>query len=303
MSTAHRPPTARRVAGCMAMLAMALGASNARALDVGFDFGLTTDRALFQLNDAATWQPDRLRLVSDQPSQQGSAFLKQGLFILPSTDFSTAFQFQISGSQAPDMRSDGFALVFQGVGPGVYSKAVSGDLGGERLGYRGADLPPFPYYSYAIEFDTYANAATGDVSDNEIAVTRSTRQGTQVVAAVDLSSLPAPHPLMDAADAPPVTRNVKVEYGFHGVDRRLSVFLSEGAATPQLVLQTILPDDLFHFGGASTYIGFTAATGGGYANYDILNWQLQVPEPSGLLLTALALLGLGLSRRATTARR
>ena len=285
------PPTRHRVMLPLAragLLALALSAGGAQALEIHFpDFGGTAEQAMFQLNGSAGFSGNRLRLVPDQGGQAGSAFLKQGLFVQASTDFSTRFQFQVSGTQPTSLRSDGFALLIQGAGPGLLGG------GGERLGYREASLPPAPYYSYAIEFDTYYNAATDDLSDNEIAVTRSTQQGTQVIAAVDLSTLPVPRPLLDNGQV----KNVLVQYGFHGIDRQLSVFLSEGTDTPQLVLQANLPDELFHFGGASTTFGFTAATGGGWANYDILNWQLQVPEPSGGMLTALALAGLALGSR------
>jgi hypothetical protein len=63
------------------------------------------------------------------------------------------------------------------------------------------------------------------------------------------------------------------------------------------VRQTVLPDDLFDFGGASTYLGFTAATGDGFANHDILSWRFNVPEPGALSLLGTAGLLLAAGRR------
>ena len=175
----------------------------------------------------------------------------------------------------------------QGSGPGFLG------AGGESLGYRNGPLDQ--NYFYAVEFDTYYNDSTNDVSPsgNEVAITR-TRPGgegeppvgTEVIDSVELSAGPNPRPLLDNGEL----KSVRIEYGFNGVDRRLSVFLSEGPGipTPQLVLQTILADDLFHFGGASTYLGFTASTGDGYANYDILSWRFNVPEPGALSLFGIA---------------
>jgi len=285
---------AQRFTAAGGLLALSLTATTVQALEIKFDnFGGTADQAMLRLNGDAAFSGNRLRLVPDAHSQVGSAFLNQGLFVQPTADFSTQFQFQVTGSQPTSLRSDGLALVIQGTGPGFIGQ------GGEYLGYRGYPLPPSPNFTYyAVEFDTYRNVSTGDLSDNEVAITRTTSLGTMVIASVDLSSLPVPQPLMDNGQV----KNVQIEYGFHGIDRQLTVFLSEGAAMPQQVLKAILPNDPFHFGGAGTHIGFTAATGAGMANYDILSWQLQVPEPGGLALVALALLSLALTRNAAARR-
>ena len=246
-----------------------------------------------QKNSSADFVGSALRLVPDQAGQAGSAFFKQGLSINSTSDFSTEFTFQITYEPDPNVVrdeedfSDGLAFVVQGTGPGFIG------YDGESLGYRNGPLDQI--YFYAIEFDTHYNSNTGDVSPsgNEVAITR-TRRGepheppvvTDVIDSVDLSAGPNPRPLLDNGEL----KNVRIEYGFHGDNRRLSVFLSEGPGipTPQLVLQTILTDNLFHFGGDSTYLGFTASTGDGHAHHDIFSWTFNVPEPGALSLFGIA---------------
>ena len=46
------------------------------------------------------------------------------------------------------------------------------------------------------------------------------------------------------------------------------------------------------------YVGFTAGTGGGYENHDILSWNHQsVPEPISAALVLLALAALSQTKR------
>lgn len=68
------------------------------------------------------------------------------------------------------------------------------------------------------------------------------------------------------------------------------------------VVYTSLPIDIGSFiGGDTAYVGFTAGTGGGYDNQDILNWQfaddtsLAAPEPASISLAGLALAACGLA--------
>jgi hypothetical protein len=270
------------IAALMAGVAITL-AHSASAVVIAFnDFSSTADQALLQTNGNAGFTGNVLRLTPDSPGQAGSAFFRQGLFIQSTTDFSTEFSFKIdSGIPGTANRSDGLAFVVQGSGLGLLGQD------GGNLGYMGVSvLSPF----YAIEFDTHDNV--GDVSDNSVAVVKVSPGLTppQVVKEVDLN----PRGLfLDNG----ITKNVKIEYNFQGIARNLSVFVSEGSAIPQLVLNAVLPDDLFHFGGASTYLGFTAATGLGFATHDIISWKVNVPEPGTLpLLGIAALLGLWVRR-------
>jgi len=286
----------RIVASTVGALAL-FGAQASSAVTVIFpDFSGDTARALFTLNGAADFPASPsgvLRLTPDEPSTAGSAFLSQGFLVNRSADFDTEFKFRISSTNVlTTERSDGFAFVVQGAGSGLLGQA------GESLGYRGAltrdDSPValFPYF-YAIEFDTYFNGATGDSGANEIAITR-TRPGPGGPVTDIIANLPLDEGFLDNGTA----YTVKINYNFFSMDRRLQVGIYDDPSAGVLAsLVTTLPDDLFHFGGASTYFGFTGATGAGFAAHDILSWSFTVPEPGSLALLTLGLAGIAAARR------
>lgn len=294
MSTRTRPTgNAMRLACAIGLLA-ALPAAPVHAFEIKFDnFADLTERSQLQCNGSASSSGacinagSALRLTPDSASQAGSAFYKHGLLVQRDQDVSTDFSFRInSAGRGPDERADGLAFVVQGGGPGFLGGT------GVNLGYMNAGTPAGGYF-YAVEFDTFKNGSVGDPSDNHISITRTEGNVTRVLKTVDLNALPVPAPLMDNGEI----KNVRIEFGFHGIADNLSVFLSEGAGvTPVAVLSMVLPDDVFHFGGESTYFGFTAATGDRYSSQDILSWTLAIPEPGSLPLLAIgccAMLGLG----------
>lgn len=82
-----------------------------------------------------------------------------------------------------------------------------------------------------------------------------------------------------------MVHQVRIDYA----PGKLSLFIddmSSAVLVRSLDLSTLLSLD-----AGMAYVGFTAATGGGYENHDILNWDFQsVPEPisAALVLVALA---------------
>lgn len=275
----------RQLACAAGLLAAVAGAAPAGAVSINIgNFGGPTNQALMQINGSACFSTTcpnagtALRLTPNEPGQAGSAFYNQGFFVPRDTDIDTSFKFRInSPGRGVDERADGLAFVIQGGGPGFI-----GGSGG-NLGYMNSSSPTGGYF-YAIEFDTFGNASTNDISDNHVSVTRTEGGVTQVLRTVNLNALPVPKPPMDNGEV----KNVRIEFNSHGIDNNLLVFLSEGAgAVEQLVLNMVLPDDVFHFGGASTFFGFTASTGDRYASHDILSWTLNIPEPDSLPLLAI----------------
>jgi MYXO-CTERM domain-containing protein len=66
----------------------------------------------------------------------------------------------------------------------------------------------------------------------------------------------------------------------------------DGALTPLIDLAVNL-DLLLSFDSGKAFVGFTAGTGEGFQNQDILNWQfVSVPEPASATLGILGAIGL-----------
>lgn len=243
------------------------------------------------LNGNAQIHDKVLRLTEDAEGQAGSAFLKQGFLVNKTTDFQANFQFRITPGSDPDGSADGLAFVIQGSG-----SQFLGDAGGS-IGYMG-DVGNITRPVFAVEFDTHSNGNLNDSSGNHVAITK-----------ISGSNRDAVH--LDSRDIPinfdnGIIKNVKIEYGYHNQPGRLNVFLSEGYnVIPQLILSYDFPDeDLFQFGGASTYFGFTAATGDGTSIHDIVSWGstasgpgISIPEPATLALFGAGLAALGRRRK------
>ena len=105
---------------------------------------------------------------------------------------------------------------------------------------------------------------------------------------------------------------------YDGSTQKLNVSVQQqGLALVQMITDYSI-DIASYLGSNNAYVGFTAATGAGHENHDILGWQLandtsigtdgsnNVPEPAGLALLAIAgLAALGARRSGphTTATR
>lgn len=269
-----------RAAPAVAGLLAALAAAPASAVQIVFDnFATGSSQALLQRNGNATFVNGALRLTPDEQSQVGSAFLKQGLQIGRDADFSTSFRFRIDSVRPGiDRRADGLAFVIQGGG----SDFIGGS--GSDLGYMEPNTLGGGYF-YAVEFDTFE---PDNPSASHVAVTRTDANGTTVIGRQFTTALP-----LDNGQI----KNVHLEYGEFGIERRLQVSLSEDGGGGGTSFAVVLPDDLFHFGGDSTFVGFTGATGDRFASHDILSWTFALPEPGMLPLVAIgAIAMLGIRR-------
>ncbi len=58
----------------------------------------------------------------------------------------------------------------------------------------------------------------------------------------------------------------------------LNVVVQDGDSAPYQVITNYPVDLTKALGGTVAYVGFTAATGGGFANFDVLNWQFDTSE-------------------------
>jgi subtilisin family serine protease len=202
------------------------------------------------LSSASVSADSRLRLTPAEGGRVGAAWYTVEKPLVAGY-FETTFQFHLhAGSDSGGIGgSDGFAFVIQNSSP----LELRG--GGGGLGYVG--MPN----SVAIEFDTFRNSELNDPSESHISVHTG---GTGSNGSHESFSLGARSAPLDDGQV----HTARITYS-PGV---LSVYLDD-LTSPILTVQLDLADAL-QLDTGRAWVGFTAATGGGYQNHDILNWSL-----------------------------
>ena len=212
-----------------------------------------------------------LRLTPAAQQTAGAAWLEKKQQI--SSGFDTSFQFQLTNQGGLGKGADGFAFVLQNAGPSAI--AGRGSSGGFALGdgQRNPHSQGIPR-SIAVFFDTYRNGDAKDPSDNYIAVCTNGRVG----------KMHWPPPRLG------FTRHLNVFLKDGKVHEArivyqppvIKVFLDgEAVLTTRVDLSTIAVAD------GRAYVGFTASTGSGYQNHDILNWSFSGgPNFSSAMVTS-----------------
>ncbi len=209
-----------------------------------------------------------LRLTPAQPGQGGAVWSSTPIsFANNSGGFSTYFQFQITnpGGIAP---ADGIVFAIQNVNSGV------GGAGGS-IGYGGINP------SVGVEFDTFFNGENGDPNSNHVGVDIN---GTMVS-----STTASPGGVANCVSPVNVANcmanghvwSVWIDYS----GTALVVAMADNSATrpaTNLLTYTINIPCVLAGGTAngtgcpspatSAFAGFTAGTGAGYENQDLLNW-------------------------------
>lgn len=197
-----------------------------------------------------------LRLTSANPGQAGSAFITEKVSV--AGGFCSSFVFRMTDAggagDSDGPGADGLVFVVQNS-----ANTALGDAGG-GLGYSGIAQ------SVGAEFDTYFNdgAPINDPNGNHV--------GIDLSGSVDSA--------VTNQDLPDRLNNGALWYAwvtYSQGTQRLEVRLSTSNVIPiepAVSLNVNLQDVL---GSEDAFVGFTAATGAGFENHDILFWEFCTP--------------------------
>lgn len=215
------------------------------------------------VGEAEVWQ-NRIRLTPAIPQTVGAAWFVERQPV--ATGFEMVFQFQLTQQGGLGKGADGFAFVLQNNGPEAL--AGRGSAGGFALGDGRQDRsqPGIPH-SVAVFFDTYQNRDGLDPSDNYIAVCTNGRVGKMRWPPNRLGT--GTKLKVQLKDGQPHLARIRYK------PPMLLVYLDDGE--PEVRVPVDLSTVVDAEGRA--FIGFTASTGAGWENHDILGWKFKPTEP------------------------
>ena len=249
----------------LTLVTMLASATPAFAHVQTIDYPTFSDVSAFTFNGNATRQTGTtgspvIRLTPSRAYKSGAAYLTTPIALDGRQAFETKFQFQIHNGSSTDQWSDGLTFVITATPSEI---GASGEAGG-NIGY-GTDPD-----SVAVAFDTcaYGNEV-GVVTNGDLSTlgTVSSAWGYQY-GLKGSCGVNGPQPTGWLADGDIWTAdirydgtffNIRVEDGTSGISKVVSDY--------QLKISTAL-------GSGPIYVGFTAGTGLGYADYDILDWKM-----------------------------
>ena len=254
-------PTGYRSA-LIALFLMASAAQGPSAVIRFNDFASTQGLVLV---GAAAVAGDVLRLTPAKRNKTGATWLREKQPIL--AGFETTFQFQLTRPAKIMGGADGLAFVIQNSGPeALGGRGSAGGFGVADAHY--SHHPGIPW-SFAVFFDTWQNKNEGDPSDNFITVRTNGRPAKMRWPAERLAFTPKLS--VDLKDGRVHTVRLAFERPV------LAVFLDHSTHP---VLQTALDLSPVADSEGKAWIGFTASTGWGFENHDILNWSFGGEETS-----------------------
>jgi hypothetical protein len=231
---------------------------------IRFD-GFSSTEGLSLVGDATTVD-GHLRLTQAKGDRSGAAWVRDKQAV--ASGFETTFEFQLTHNGGMGHGADGFAFVVQNAGPDALGgRGSAGGFAVTDPNYRKreAAIP----WSIAVFFDTFRNNEEGDPSNNYIAFCTYGRPSD--------AHWPAPR----LAFTPHLPIHLK-DHNAH-IARILfqppvlSVFL-DGSARP--ILEAPVDFSIVVDPQGRAWVGFTASTGGGYENHDIVRWSFGAAKVS-----------------------
>jgi len=254
-------------ARCLAWLTLVLSAAVTASAAIRFE-DFSSIRGLSIVGDAAV-SGKALRLTPAKGDRSGAVWFreKQGV----ASGFETTFQFQLTHQGGLGHGADGFAFVIQNSGPeALGGRGSAGGFAVSDPEYRHREKP-IPW-SIAVFFDTYRNKDGGDPSANYVALCTYGKPGEMRWPAARLAF--TPNLAVRLKDRNVHTARILFQPPV------LSISLDD---SPIPVLQSVVDLSIVVDGEGSAWVGFTASTGGGYENHDILNWSFTGTDVSSSL--------------------
>jgi hypothetical protein len=237
-----------------------------------FDFPDFANHPNLQTAGSAHYAANLLRLTDSREMQAGAVWYtgKEP----PTAGFDTTFQFRLTAQGGLGPGADGFAFVLQNSGPSALAGRGSAGGWGVRDGQRDRTVPGIPR-AIAIFFDTFRNNEDHDPSDNYIGIF--TNGGPR-----DMKW--PPHRLA-------YTRHLRIPLKDGAVHIArilfrpplLSVYLDN---QDKAVLVSPVDVSLVADPSGSGWVGFTASTGSGFENHDILSWSFQATDVSSAMVSS-----------------
>ena len=237
-----------------------------------FEFPDFTAHAKLNTAGTAHYTGPVLRLTDSELQQAGGVWYTEKEPV--AGGFDTSFQFQLTQQGGLGHGADGLAFVLQNNGPTAL--AGRGSAGGWGVGDgQGHHNSPGIPWAIAIFFDTFRNDEDHDPSDNYIGIftnggSRDRRWPPRRTAYTRHLGVVLKDGRLHSARIlyrPPV----------------LSVYLDD-PTTPVLVSSLDVSPVADREGRA--WIGFTASTGSGYENHDLLSWSFHTTEVSSAMVSS-----------------
>lgn len=245
-----------RAACAFAALLIAVAAAGQETK--GFSFDTFSSAQGLQLRQDAAISGDVLRVTPARHDSAGAAWFGQRVPVR--NGFTTTFRFQFTERGGLGHGADGLAFVLQNVGANaIGARGSAGGFGLGTHGYEGTQAIP---QSIAVFFDTFRNADEGDTSDNSLSISTNGPIGSLRWPPPRLGRVPKLKiKLKDGA-----VHAARVVYEPPVISVYLDDF-SKPVLRASADLATIID------ASGSAFIGFTASTGGGWENQDVLSWS------------------------------